>query len=147
MKGSWRGQATKWKVGAGYSIRELPAYFSLIWSKKSSMICGYIIFLFLKPHEHGVAWEKLKFESVFLPGSSFTLLIFFINLDMTTGWEFAFLDTAIITFSLLYSLNIPQSTENPSFVPGELSVGIHCFRIRILAAFHHTIVVGIILKK
>ena len=50
----------------------------------------------------------------------FTLYIidFFINLQMTTKWAFAFLITAIIIFCLRYSLNIPhqaQSTQYPSF--------------------------------
>ena len=34
-----------------------------------------------------------------------------IDLQMTTEWEFAFLNTAIKIFCLLYSLNIPHSNQ------------------------------------
>ena len=37
----------------------------------------------------------------FLIGSSFTLSIFFFNLQMTTEWEITFLNTAIIIFCLI----------------------------------------------
>ena len=55
-----------------------------------------------------------KFESIFPLGSIFFYIIdFFINLQMETEWAFAFLNTAVIIFSLRYSLNIPHQT--PSF--------------------------------
>ena len=43
---------------------------------------------------------------------------------MATEWEFAFLKTAIIIFCLIYSLNIPHSTQNPYFFPVDHSVSI-----------------------
>ena len=55
-----------------------------------------------------------KFESIFPLGSIFFYIIdFFINLQMETEQAFAFLNTAVIIFSLRYSLNIPHQT--PSF--------------------------------
>ena len=50
--------------------------------------------------------------------------LFFINLQMSTEWEFAFLNTVIIIFCLIYSLNIPHSNQNPSSFPVEGSVSI-----------------------
>ena len=34
--------------------------------------------------------------------------VFFINLQMTTEWAFAFLNTIVIMFCFMYSLNIPK---------------------------------------
>ena len=34
---------------------------------------------------------------------------------MATEWEFAFLNITMIIFCLMYSLNIPDSTQNPYF--------------------------------
>ena len=39
---------------------------------------------------------------------------FFINLQISTEWEFVFLNTNIIILSLIYSLNIPLSNPNIS---------------------------------
>ena len=61
-----------------YSIRELPTYFSLFWSKKSSMICTTQYSFLLNPQKRWVTWGNFKFESVF------TLLLFFINLHTAT---------------------------------------------------------------
>ena len=64
------------------------------------------------------SWDslgKMKVWISFLLGFSFIYIIdYFINLQMTTEWEFAFLNTAIKIFCLIYSLNIPHSNQNPS---------------------------------
>ena len=58
--------------------------------------------------------QAKKFKSIFPLGSIFTYIVdFFINLQMTIEWAFAFLNTAVIIFCLRYSLNIPYQT--PSF--------------------------------
>ena len=36
---------------------------------------------------------------------------------MTTEWVFAFPNTAVVIFCLMYCLNIPHSNQNPSFFP------------------------------
>ena len=61
-----------------------------------------------------VAWKKSKFKSVFLL-NLFLHYWFFLNLQMSTEWKFAFLNTAIIIFCLMYSLNTPHSNQNLSF--------------------------------
>ena len=48
------------------------------------------------------------------PPWSFLHYWFFMNLQLLTEWKFAFLNTAIIIFCLIYSLNIPHSNQNPS---------------------------------
>ena len=40
---------------------------------------------------------------------------------MSTEWKFAFLNTVVIIFCLVYSLNIPHSNQNPSFFSWFLS--------------------------
>ena len=45
----------------------------------------------------------------------FSYIDFFINLQMTTEWEFVFHNTTIIIFCLVYFLNIPHSTQNAPF--------------------------------
>ena len=40
----------------------------------------------------------------------------------------------------MYSLDIPHSTQNPSFFPVERSVAIHLFKIHISVKFHHIVV-------
>ena len=70
----------------------------------------YIRFLLTKTHKQ-ISLNQFFLLDLFL----FTLLIFFINLQMTTEWAFAFLNTAVIIFCLRYSLNIPHQT--PSFFP------------------------------
>ena len=78
------------------------------------MICFAWHFFFLQTHEHLKAWEKSKFESVFL----LDLLLhhwFFIDLQMPTEWECAFLNTATKIFCLIYFLNIPHTNQNLSF--------------------------------
>ena len=61
------------------------------------------------------AWKKLKFESVFLLDLRLPDL-FFMNLQMS---KFAFLNTTTI----IYSLNIPHSNQNPSlFLHWNLSI-------------------------
>ena len=42
----------------------------------------------------------------------------------------------------MYSLDIPHSTENPSFFPVERSVAIHLFKIHISVKFHHIVVIA-----
>ena len=65
----------------------------------------YIKFLPLKSHEHFRV--KSKFESLFVL-DLFLHDWFFINLQMSTECDFTFLKTTIITFFLIYSLNIPN---------------------------------------
>ena len=50
--------------------------------------------------------------------------------------KFIFLNAAIIIFCLVYSLNIPHSTQNPWFFPLEITLTIHFFKIHISATFH-----------
>ena len=67
---------------------------------------------------------KIKVWNSFSPSIFFYIIDLFTNLQITTEWECAFLNTAIIIFRLIYSLNIPHSNQNPSFVPVERSVSI-----------------------
>ena len=86
--------------------------------KDSSMTCTTYFHFFFKHLEHLAAWERSKFESVFL----LQILLhcwFFINLQMSTEWEFAFLNTGIIIFYLMYSLIIFNCNQNLSFFPVE----------------------------
>ena len=71
----------------------------------------YIRFLLTKTHQHSKeVWINFSTWIYF-----YLHYWFFINLQMRTEWAFAFLNTAVIIFSLRYSLNIPHQT--PSFSP------------------------------
>ena len=50
--------------------------------------------------------SSAKFESIFPLGIFIYIIDFFINLQMTTEWAFAFLNPAVIIFCSRYSLNI-----------------------------------------
>ena len=83
-----------------------------------------------------------KFESIFPLRYIFIYIIeFFINLQITTEWAFAFLNTAIIMFCLRYSLNIPHhsllcKTQHPSFQNSDFSnISLHRHRKIILEFF------------
>ena len=67
---------------------------------------------------------KIKVWNSFSPSIFFYIIDLFTNLQITTEWECAFLNTAIIIFCLIYSLNVPHSNQNPSFFPFERSVSI-----------------------
>ena len=67
-----------------------------------------------------------------------TLLIFLSNLQITSEWECASLNAAIIIFRLLYSLNIPHSNQIHHFLL-LWTLSIHLFRIHILTTFHHIV--------
>ena len=70
----------------------------------------WTIFLLLKTS--WASWELRKNQS-FSPWS-FLHDWFFINLQMLTERKFAFLNTAIMIFCLIYSLDIPHINQNPS---------------------------------
>ena len=64
-----------------------------------------------------------EFKSVFF----LDLLLhhwFFINLYISTDWEFSFFNNAIIKFWLIYSLILPYSNQNLPFFPVDGSVSI-----------------------
>ena len=63
---------------------------------------------------------------------------FFVNLQMTTEWEFAFLNTAIIIFCLIYSLNILYSIYSKSIIFSCWPLSINFFKIHNLTTFLHT---------
>ena len=65
---------------------------------------------FLKPNEQPGSLEEIKVWISFL--DLFLLDWFFINLQMSTSWKLAFLNSAMIIFCLIYSLNIPHSNQN-----------------------------------
>ena len=102
-------------------LLELPIYFSLFVYKKSSMICITYHSFLLKLHKHQAACEKIKVWIGFCPWIFFYVINFFINLQISTEWEFTFLNIAIKKFCLIYSLNIPYSKQNPSFFRFERS--------------------------
>ena len=54
--------------------------------------------------------RKTKFWISFSPWMFFYIIGFFVNLQMTTEWDFNFLNTAIKLFCFILSLNIPHST-------------------------------------
>ena len=87
----------------------------------------YIAFILIETStalgSFGKIWNIWKVW-IFLLGSSFTLLIFWSMWKMTNKLEFALLNTAIIIFCLIYSLNIPLSNQNLVFLPVERSISI-----------------------
>ena len=129
---SWYGEenggtgsqtAKGWAVFMGEGVYPSASLYSVFWCKKSSMICIHNI----HSCQNLISTRQLgKYKS--LNQVSFLELLlhylFFINLQMSTEWELAFLNTVIIIFSLIYSLNIPHSNQNPSFFPVEGSVSI-----------------------
>ena len=89
-----------------------------IWNYWSILVsCGvkrymhYIRFLLTETSYIRKAWINFYSWNFYLH------YWFFINMRMATEWAFAFLNTAIIIFCLIYSLNIPHSNQNPSFFP------------------------------
>ena len=72
----------------------------------------YIRFLLTKNSQSKV-WINFPFVSFFI----YIIIDFFINLRMIAEWAFAFLNTAVIIFCSMYSLNISHSNQNPSFFP------------------------------
>ena len=127
LKSSYRGKLKGWatkskeitfsgEIDPSDILSELPTYFSFFWSKKSYMICPTKYSFLLKPLKYLVAWEKLKFVSVFFLGSSFTFNFLSIcKRQLNENLLFLTLYYAIILFCLMYSLNIPHSTQNPYF--------------------------------
>ena len=43
----------------------------------------------------------------------YIVYLFFVILQMSTEWEIVFLNTTIIKFCLIYSLNIPHYNQKP----------------------------------
>ena len=79
----------------------------------------------MKPRGYLPAWNRSKFESIFL----FDLPLhywFHINPQISSEWECAFLNAAIIVFWLMHSLKIPNSKQNPWFfsVKGSVSISL-----------------------
>ena len=88
-----------WELTIGLLYLESPTYFSLLWCKNIYALPTYNSFL-LKPHKQ--SWDQF-----FLLNLLFYLNYgFFINLQMTTEWAFAFLSTILIILCLMYSLHI-----------------------------------------
>ena len=85
----------------GYSLRNIPSYQNLISTRQRL--------------------GKIKDWIRFSPWIFFYIIDFFINLQITTEWECAFRNAAILIFCLIDSLNIPHSNQNPSFCPVEHS--------------------------
>ena len=85
----------------GCSLHNIPSYQNLISTRQRL--------------------EKIKLWIRFSPWIFFYIIDFLINLQITTEWECAFLNTVILIFCLIYSLNTPYSNQNPSFCPVEHS--------------------------
>ena len=116
------GQILLWIWPLSYSVRTNYLLQPLLVQKEFNDV-HYITFLLLSNLISGRQLGKNHFESVFLLRSSFTLQsLFFINLHMTTEWEFRFLNAAIIIFCLICSFNIPHGDQNPSYFPVKRSV-------------------------
>ena len=98
-----------------YALHNIPSYQNLICTRQ----VGKILII--------ESWRQIrkKFESVFLLGSSFTLLIFLSICKSQLNENVLFFNTAITIFYLICSLNIPHSNQNPSLVPVERSVSIY----------------------
>ena len=87
------------ELTVGLLYLESPTYFSLLWCKNIYALPTWDSFL-LKLHKQ--SWDQF-----FLLDLLFYLHYgFFINLQMTNEWAFAFLNTALIIFCLMYSLHI-----------------------------------------
>ena len=90
-KGNFYGAIkTTQRIDPSTSLPELPTYFSLLWCTKIYTL-------------HNI--PLIKFFSLDL---FYLYYLFFINLQITTEWAFAFFNTTIIIFSLIYSLNVPN---------------------------------------
>ena len=71
----------------------------VLWCKKSYVVCT--TFLLLSTSCSFCSLEKIKFEYSF----PFDLLLhywFFINMQLSSEWDFAFLSTSMITFGLIF---------------------------------------------
>ena len=82
--------------------------------------------------------RKTKVWVSFSPWIIFYSIDFFINLQMATEWDFAFLNTAIIIFCLIYSLNILYSIYSKSIIFSCWPLSINFFKIHNLTTFLHT---------
>ena len=95
----------------------------------------YITFLLIE-----TSFLGKKFESVFLFGSSFTLLTFLwickLQRNVLFYAFFLYFFYAIIIFCLIYCLNILYSNQNPSFFPVERLIAISS-----KFTFHHLVVI------
>ena len=104
-----------------YSIKITCLFQPLLVQKK---VYGMHYIKFLLTQSTRQRLRKIKVWINFSPWIFFYIIDLPINLKITTEWECAFLNTAIIIFCFIYSLNIPHSNENPSFFPVEHSVSI-----------------------
>ena len=98
-----------WTLTLNYSIWD---YLPISASCGIKRYMHYIRFLLTKNSQSKV-WINFPFVSFFI----YIIIDFFINLRMIAEWAFAFLNTAVIIFCSMYSLNIPHSNQNPSFFP------------------------------
>ena len=106
---------------------ELPTYFSLLQCKTIYTLYKEDSFL-LKPQKQSS--NQFFLLRLFL----FIILIFFVNLQMTTERAFHVLNTVVIIFCLMYSLNIPHINQNPSFFSC-IRRSIHLFKIQVKFRF------------
>ena len=137
MGGSWRGKPQSQRgwwgggnlcggVDTSVILSELPTYFRLCWCKRSSMICTTKHSFLLKPHKHYAA-SLVKNQSLNQFFYLHLLLHYWLLYQSFNHHEnenFLFLNTVIIIFCLIFSLNIPHSNQNPSFFYVERSLSI-----------------------
>ena len=109
-----------WPLNLFYQIYR-PIQSLFVWKELYDMQ-HYITFLLITTLLGLGILSKSKFESVFLLGAFFTLLIFFYQSE-NHNWMrmWLFYNTAIIS-CLIYSLNIPHRIQSPSFFPVQRSV-------------------------
>ena len=71
----------------------------------------YITFLLIKASQAltGQLGKNQSLNQLFSFDFFICIIDFFINLQMTTEWAFAFLSTTVIMFCLIYSLNTPRN--------------------------------------
>ena len=96
-RGTFLGQHKKTTQGFDHwtALSGITYYFSFLWCKKIYTL-------------HKIPSYKVWIN--FSTGMFFYLHYwFFINLRMTSEWAFAFFNTAVIIFCLMYSINIPYS--------------------------------------
>ena len=106
LTGTFMGRHKKTAQGVDHwaTLSGITYYFSLLWCKKIYTQDSFLL--------------KLISKEVWIDFSSwiyFHLHYWFFYQSANGEWAFAFLNTAIIIFCLMYSLNIPHQT--PSFFP------------------------------
>ena len=130
MERCWREETTR--KGGGNTLGELTLQVlyqnylltSVSFGLKKYYDMHYMIFLFVKTSYTLGSLGKIKVWISFSPWIFFYIIDFFYQSPNDNWMRIWFFNIAIIIFYLMYSLNVPHSTQNTKFVSVDYLVSI-----------------------